>query len=277
MEKNYILITGATGAIGKATATALAKDGHPLILMGRDAGKLAAAKAEITKATGNDQIDTVVADLSEPDTIRHAAAEIKKSHTALHALINIVAVFSSKRKENSKGYEFMFATNHLGPFILTSELLDLLKAGKPARVITVSAPSTTKVNFEDIHGVQKFSAGFMGAFGASKMMNLLFTYALARRLEGTGVTTTVYHPGLVKSELTKEMPAFLNFIFKSMSAPPERAAGMLARLATDKAYEASNGKFFKFNGKELKSSKYSYDESVQERLWKMSEEMMGLR
>jgi NAD(P)-dependent dehydrogenase (short-subunit alcohol dehydrogenase family) len=111
----------------------------------------------------------------------------------------------------------------------------------------------------------------MGAFGASKMMNLMFNYALARRLDGTGVTSNVFHPGLVKSELTKDMPAFLNFIFKSMSKKPDKAAQMLSKLALDQKY--SNGSFYKFNGKEIKSNKYSYDQDLQEKLWKVSEEL----
>ena len=118
--------------------------------------------------------------------------QLKKDYSALNALINVAAIFKAKRFENSLGYEYMFATNHLGPFVLTLELMDLLKAGKPSRVVTVSAPSFTKINFDDLQWKKKFSAGFMGAFGASKMMNLMFMYALARRLEGTGVTTSIF-------------------------------------------------------------------------------------
>ena len=157
-----------------------------------------------------------VADLSEPQSILKATAEIKAKYTFLNTLINVAAIFRRDRLENSMGLEYMFATNHLGPFILTNELLELLKSSKPSRIVTVSAPSTTKIKFEDLQGKKKFSAGFMGAFGATKMMNLMFTYALAKRLEGTGVTANVFHPGLVKSNLTREMPALMNFIFKKI-------------------------------------------------------------
>ena len=271
--KKIILVTGATGAIGKATALELAKNNCSVILLGRNAEKLSKAKEEIVAATKNNEIGIAVADLGEPASIRKAVAEIKSRHASLSGLINTAAVYSKARKENSLGQEYMFATNHLGVFVLTNELLDLLKAGKPSRVVTVSAPSRTKVNFDDIHGKQKWDPGFMGAFGASKMMNLLFTYALARRLEGTGVSTSVFHPGLVKSELTKEMPAFMNFIFGMMSAPPEKAAKMLSKLATGSEYQNANGAFFKFNGKQLQSSAYSYDKDVQEKLWELSRQM----
>jgi NAD(P)-dependent dehydrogenase (short-subunit alcohol dehydrogenase family) len=271
--KRTVLITGPTGVIGKATAMELAKNNCHVILLGRNPDKLSEVKSEIIQETKNNDIETVVADLSEPKSIRQAVALIKNNHATLNALVNVAAIFKSRRLENSLGYELMFATNHLGPFILTKELLDLLKAGKPARVVTVSAPSTTKINFEDIGGSKKFSAGFLGAFGASKMMNIMFTYALARRLEGTGVTTSVFHPGLVKSDLTKEMPAFLYFIFKTISSAPGNAAKMLCNLTLDSKYENSNGKFLKYDGKEIKSNKYSYDKGLQEKLWSVSEQL----
>jgi NAD(P)-dependent dehydrogenase (short-subunit alcohol dehydrogenase family) len=209
--KKTVLVTGATGAIGKATAIELAKNNCAVILLGRNADKLSKVKSEIIQATNNNDIEAVIADLSEPKSIRKAVTEIKTKYNSLNALINVAAIFTKNRSENSQGLEYTFATNHLGPFILTNELLDLLKAGKPARVVTVSAPSITKINFDDINGKKKYSPGFMGAFGASKMMNIMFTYALARRLEGTGVTTSVFHPGLVKSELTKDMPKLLYY------------------------------------------------------------------
>jgi len=272
--KKIVLITGATGAIGKATAMELANQNCHLILLGRNSRKLSAVKNEIIHATTNNHIDMFVADLSEPQSILKATAEIKGKYTSLNALINVAAIFRRDRLENSMGLEYMFATNHLGPFILTNELLDLLKSSKPSRVITVSAPSTTKINFEDLQGKKKFSAGFMGAFGATKMMNLMFTYALAKRLEGTGVTANVFHPGLVKSHLTREMPAILNFIFKKISSEPDKAAKMLCKLAIDEEYENSNGRFLTLDGKELKPNAYSQNKDLQEKLWTLSEELM---
>jgi NAD(P)-dependent dehydrogenase (short-subunit alcohol dehydrogenase family) len=272
--KKIVLITGATGAIGRATAMELSKNNCQLILLGRNSEKLSVAKSEIIKATGNTDIDIYIAELSEPKSIHQAALEIKKKYNSLNGLINIAAIFKNTRLENSSGLEYMFATNHLGPFVLTMEFLDLLKAGKPSRVLTVSAPSTTKINFDDINGKKKFSAGFMGAFGASKMMNLMFTYALARRLEGTGVTASVFHPGLVKSNLTKEMPAFLYNIFQLISNKPDKAAKTLCSLTIDKNYENSNGNFLTLGGKEIKSNDYSKNKDLQEKLWTISEQLM---
>jgi len=272
MDKT-VLLTGATGAIGKATAIELSRKNNRLILLGRDMQKLEALKTELISQTGNNEIESIQADLSEFASIRQAVVKIKSKYNSINVLLNVAAIFKSSRILNSSGLEYMFATNHLGPFLLTNELINLLKAGKPARIITVSAPSITKINFEDLNGEKKFSAGFTGAFGASKMMNLMFTYALARRIEGSGVNATVFHPGLVKSELTREMPAFLNFIFKNMSSHPSKAGKMLAALALDSKYDNSNGLFIKVDGKEITSNKYSYDKDLQEKLWNMSEKL----
>lgn len=274
MVNKKVLITGVTGAIGKATALELAKNNCQLLLLGRNSAKLESVKTEIITATGNQNIDFWVADLSEPKEILRAARDIRGRNSFLNALINVAGTFKKNRLENSRGNEYMFSTNHLGPFILTLELIDLLKAGNPARIITVTAPSVTRINFDDLNGMKKFSA--MGAFGASKMMNLMFTYALARRLEGQGVTTSAFHPGLVKSDLTLEMPAILNYIFKRISSSPDKAAKMLCSLAIDDKYANSNGTFFKFDGKQKKSNKYSYVMDLQEKLWKISEQLSKL-
>jgi len=272
MEKKKVLITGITGSIGKATALEFAKNNCHLILLGRNREKVEAVKSEISKKAGNHDIDVVIADLSEPETIREAVIEINKKNKTLDALINIAALFHKDRIENSKGYELMIATNHLGPFVLTNEVLPLLEAGK-GRIITVTAPSTTKVNFDDLHGKNKFSAGFLGSFGASKMMNILFTYRLAKKLEGSGVIAMAFHPGLVKSRLTREMPLMLNSMIQLFSGKPDKAAHMLYKLAIDPVYKDANGKFYKFDGKEMKTSKYSYDNDVQEKLWSVSEQL----
>jgi NAD(P)-dependent dehydrogenase (short-subunit alcohol dehydrogenase family) len=272
MEQKTVVITGITGAIGKATAIEFAKNNCRLILMGRDAGKVSGVRNEIRELTGSDNLDIAIADLSETKSIRRAVQEIKGKYSKLDVLINVAGVYKNKRLENSAGLEYMFATNHLGPFVLTNELLDLLESGN-GRIINISAPSTTKINFDDLQGKSKFSPGFLGAFGASKMMNIMFTYALARRLKGTGASTIVFHPGLVKSGLTDEMPAFLNYMFKMISGKPDKAARMIRQLAFEKDFNSKNGKFFQFQGKELKSSKYSYDQEIQEKLWVLSEQL----
>jgi NAD(P)-dependent dehydrogenase (short-subunit alcohol dehydrogenase family) len=147
-----------------------------------------------------------------------------------------------------------------------------LKAAGNSRVITVTAPSTTKLNFGDLQGEKKFTA--LNAFGASKMANLLFTYTLARTSKENGITATAFFPGLVKSELTNEMPAFLRFFLKLISSSPDKASKAISKLALAPEYQNANGKFFDKNGKELKSDPYSYDVNMQDRLQTISETLI---
>jgi NAD(P)-dependent dehydrogenase (short-subunit alcohol dehydrogenase family) len=269
--KKTVLISGVTGAIGGATALEIANTGANVVLLARNKSKLEQLKKDIVQKSGNNDIDILVADLSEIASIKNATKEFKQKYGRLDALVNVAAIYSGKREMTKDNLESMFAVNHVAPFILANELIGLLKESK-GRVVTVSAPSTTKLNFEDLQSEQKFSA--LTAFGASKMMNLMFTYSLARRLEGTGVSATVLHPGVVKSNLTDEMPAILKFIFGLIAGKPDVAAKMLSALAVDAQYENTNGKFFKYNGKEMKSSTYSYDANLQEKLWTLTEKIV---
>jgi NAD(P)-dependent dehydrogenase (short-subunit alcohol dehydrogenase family) len=266
-----VLITGATGVIGKATAIEIAMTGATIIILSRNKSRLEEVKAEISQKSENDNIDILVADYSDISSVKNAVKEFRQKHDHLDALVNIAAVYRSERKITRDNLELMFETNHLAPFILTNELLDLLKRSRSGRIITVSAPSITKLNFNDLQGQGKFSS--LNSFGATKMMNLMFTYSLAQRLEGTEVTATALHPGLVKSELTKEMPSFLKYITGLLSGNPDKAAKMLSSLALDDRYSHSNGKFYKFNGKEIKSSSYSYNRELQDKLWVISEQL----
>jgi NAD(P)-dependent dehydrogenase (short-subunit alcohol dehydrogenase family) len=187
--------------------------------------------------------------------------------------VNIAAVYKGTRELTNDKLEVMFATNHLGPFILTNSLLKLLHAGENPRIINVSAPSTTKLKFDDLQGETKFSA--LNAFGASKMMNILFTYTLSRRPDYTGITASVFHPGLMNSGLIKEMPGFFKLLVKLLAHKPEKAAKMLYRLAIDSEYASTSGTFYKFNGDIIKSSDYSHDSDIQDKIWEISEQLAG--
>lgn len=266
-----ILITGVTGTIAGATAHIIARSGATVVLLARNRDKLEKMKTEISQKSDNNNIDIITADFSDIISLKNAVKEFKQKYNRLDVLVNVAAVYKSKREVTKDNLELMFTTNHLAPFILTNGLLDLLKTSKSARIITVTAPSTTKLNFDDLQGEKQFNA--LNSFGGSKMMNLMFTYSLASRIEGTGVTSIAFHPGLVKSDLTKEMPSILKFIFGLMAGKPDKAAEMLSRLAIDSKYSNSNGKFYKFNGKEVKSSSYSYDKELQEKLWTISEQL----
>jgi NAD(P)-dependent dehydrogenase (short-subunit alcohol dehydrogenase family) len=267
-----ILITGANGAVGSATSLEIAKSGATTILAGRNKQKLETLQKDIIQKSGNKNVDILLMDLSDSSSVMNAVNEFKTKYQKLDALINTAAIYKGKRETNKKGLELMFATNHMGVFTLTNGLLEVLKASGSARVITVAAPSSTKLNFDDLQGQNKFSA--FQAFGASKMANLLFTYQLAKKHNADGITAIALHPGLVKSDLVNEMPGLLKFFLGLISTSGEKAAKTLFKLALAPEYKNAGGKFFDFKEKELKSAPFSYDTNAQEKLWKLSESLM---
>jgi NAD(P)-dependent dehydrogenase (short-subunit alcohol dehydrogenase family) len=266
------VITGATGAIGKAAALELAKAGNKLIIVGRNKSRLDELISTIKSSTGNQHIESVIADFGDVASVRKAAAEIKAKNTQLNGLINIAAAYKAKRELTKDKFEHMFGINHLSVFVLTNELLSLINATPGARVLTVSAPSSTPLNFEDLQGEKKYNA--FNAFGASKMANHLFTYSLSRRMHGIGTAAMVFHPGLIKSELIREMPFFVRTLLNLISKKPGKPGHAIAQLMTGSHFNDVNGKFFDSNFKELKKPGYSGDEDIQEKLWKKSEELV---
>jgi NAD(P)-dependent dehydrogenase (short-subunit alcohol dehydrogenase family) len=267
------IVTGANVGLGKAAASGLARLGATVILACRDRARGAAAQDDIRSSTGNSAVDLMLVDLAAQRSIRDMVTAFRQRHTRLDVLINNAAIFTRRRTVTPDGLEAMFATNHLGPFLLTNLLLDVLKSGAPARVITVSAPSTTELDFADLQSERHFNA--FTAFGASKMGNLLFTYALARRLAGTGVTANVVHPGLMRSNLMRETPAVMRWPLRLISAPPEKAAQAPVYLASSPAVERITGTFFK-GERVIASNDYSRDQQVQDRLWDVSSRLAQL-
>jgi NAD(P)-dependent dehydrogenase (short-subunit alcohol dehydrogenase family) len=261
------LVTGSSSGLGKATASGLAKLGATVVLGCRDKGRGESTLAEIKAASGNEAAELLLVDLSVQQSVRTAAAEFKKRYNQLDVLINNAAVFTRSRIVAADGVETMFATNHLGPFLLTNLLLGSLRASPSARVLTITAPSTTALDFADLQGEKRFSA--FEAFGASKTCNLLFTYELARQLAGTSVSALAIHPGLVKSQLMREAIAPVRWITSLLSAQPEKAAEAIVYYASAAEVESQTGLFVK-NRHVIESSSYSKDLAVQKRLWEVS-------
>ncbi len=267
------MVTGGNGSLGRATAKGLAKMGATVVIVCRSRERGEEAKQEICETSGNRSVEVLVGDLSAQVSVRDMVKEFLSSHQHLHALVNNAAVFLNHRSLSADGLEAMFATNHLGPFLLTNLLVGVLKASAPSRVLTISAPSTTKLNFEDLQAEKHFGA--LGAFGASKACNLLFSYELARRLKGTGVTVNVIHPGLVRSNLMKEAPAPIRWISRLVSGSPEKAAETVVYYASSAEVEGVTGKFFK-GRKTIEPTPYTRDLDVQRRLWEISSELAKL-
>ncbi|MEO8610874.1 MAG: SDR family oxidoreductase [Chloroflexota bacterium] len=273
MQDKICLITGANGGLGKSIATAFAKKGATIYMLCRDRTRGLAAQSEVQTASGNPNVELLIADLGSQTSVREAVERFKEHHKQLDVLVNNAAVYKNTRVLTADGFETMFATNHLGHFLLTNLLLDSLKAAPSARVITVSAPTTTHLNFDDLNGEKKFSA--LNAFGASKMCNLLFAFDLARRLAGTKITSNAVHPGLVKSNLMGEAAFIIRFMTNLISKSPESAAQAFVYLADSADAAGINGQFFK-GTKPSPAPEYALNTETQQRLWDISSQLAGL-
>jgi len=281
MEGKVCLVTGANSGIGKETALGLAKMGATVVMVCRDKQRGEAARIEIRRESGNDSVDLMLADLSSQAQIRKLAKEFKDRYQRLDVLINNAGIGLAKRKENTDGIEMTFAVNHLACFLLTNLLLERLKASAPSRVVNVSSFAHSwinKINFEDLQGKQKFPP--MQIYAQSKLAILMFSYELARRLAGTGVTVNAVNPGMVKTNLGHEVTGPLitvrRLIFSNFLAiTPEEGAQTSIYLASSPEVEGVTGKYFS-KQRPKRSSKASYDRETWQRLWKVSEELTGL-
>jgi NAD(P)-dependent dehydrogenase (short-subunit alcohol dehydrogenase family) len=264
------MVTGVTSGLGKAIALALAKTGESVIMVARDADRGMQVKKEIAAATQNPNLDLQLCDLATLSSVRNLGTILTNRYDKIDVLINNASVYKKNRETTVDGFERMFATNHLGPFLLTYMLLDKLKASGSGRIINIAAPSTTQLNFDDLQSEKSFNP--FRAFGASKMANLLFTYELARRMEDYGVKVNAVHPGLVRSSLMKEAFAPLQLLLWLFSAPANRAAEDIVKLATSPEFENTNGKFLN-KGKEIQAAEYALNPAIQLKLWSASEEL----
>jgi len=270
------LVTGATRGVGRAIAHELATHGATVVLVARDRAVGESVAEEMRTATGNSEVSARQGDLGYQASIRRLVDEFKQEHRQLQVLVNCAGVFKRDRVLSPDGLELMFATNHLGYFLLTSLLLDRLKAGAPSTVLNVTAPSTTQPDFEDLQGERRFRA--LWAFGATKMENLLFTFALARRLEGTGVTAHAVHPGLARTELMRETPMpfrMFTSVLNRFAASPARAAEDVVGLLLGRTAKA-NGQFF-HRQESIRAPVYAQDQAAQEQLWQVSLQLCGLK
>lgn len=270
MNPNVYMVTGATAGLGRAIAHELAKTGDTVVMVVRDEERGAQVKREISTATHNSQIDLQLADIGNLSSVRNLVTILAQRYEKIDALINNASVYRKNRTLTVDGYETMFATNHLGPFLLTYLLLDRLKASGSAHILNITAPSTSQLNFEDLQGERNFNS--LNAFGASKMANLLFTFELARRLAGTGVKVNAIHPGLVRSQLMREAILPIRLLTSLFSAPASRAAQDIARIITASEYASLTGKFL-HKGKEMAAADYALDPANQARLWEISEQL----
>jgi NAD(P)-dependent dehydrogenase (short-subunit alcohol dehydrogenase family) len=276
MTGKICLITVANTGIGKTTAIGVAKTGAQVVLVCRDRARGEAAQAEVKGQSDNANVDLLLTDLSAMQAVRDLADTVNKRYARLEVLINNAGVFDRTRKVTADGYERTFAVNYLAPFLLTHLLLDKLKASEPARIINVSSAAHTsgRIKLDDLNRERDYSG--WQAYCQSKLALNLFTFELARRLEGGGVTANCVHPGTVATDLFRGVPPPIRGLIKLFMKSPVQGAETPIWLATSPEVENVNGEYFA-NRKPAQASAASHDREKAERLWAISEEMTGLK
>jgi retinol dehydrogenase-14 len=279
MGGKVVLITGGTSGIGRAAATALAARGAEVIVTGRSRERGEAAIEEIRRASGNEGVSLALADLTVQAEVRRLAEEFGRSHDRLDVLINNAGAVFSKREETVDGIERTLALNHLAPFLLTNLLLGLIKDSAPSRIITVSSEARRRaeIDFDDLQSERNYR-GFQ-VYGNSKLANILFTYELAERLRGTGVTANCVHPGPVSTNFGMNNGGLMVLLFRALKPfmrTPEQGADTLIYLASSPEVEGVSGRYFA-DRKVISSFEEPHDVSVQRRLWEESEELTNLK
>lgn len=273
MRGKTCLITGANRGIGLEIATGLARAGARVLAHARTPAKAERAIADIRTASGSDLVQGFHADFMDQAQVRRLAAEVKAATDRLDVLVNNAATYNKFREMTTDGHEGTFAVNHLAPFILTRDLLDLLEATAPSRVVNVSSEAHQRAsNVEDWESRQSYGA--YQAYARSKLANVMFSYDLAHRLEGTGVTVNACHPGLVdtgiiETALDHWYSRWLIPIARRVAIPVEDGAKTPLWLAMSDDVEGVTGKYFK-EQKATSSSLVSHDATIGARLWNIS-------
>ncbi len=279
MSGKVCLVTGATSGIGRVTARELAQMDATVVAVGRNRQKGEETVAEIKRRSANDKVEFMQADLSSQESIRDLARTFTDKYDQLQVLVNNAGGVFSKRETTVDGLEMTFALDHLAYFLLTTLLLPVLERSAPARIINVSsgAQGTGKIDFDDLQGAKRYSG--WRAYSQAKLANVLFTYELARRLQGTGVTANCLHPGFVATGFAQNNSGALQALIKAgqvFAISPEKGAETSVFLASSPLVEGVSGKYFA-NKKEKKSAKQSYDESAARRLWDVSAQLTGTK
>ncbi|RRO15740.1 SDR family oxidoreductase [Saccharopolyspora rhizosphaerae] len=277
-DQRVCIVTGANSGTGYVTALELARSGATVVMLCRNEYKGTAAREKIVAETGNQQVELIVADLAEMAEVRRAAREFAERHAKLDVLVNNAGGVTQTRRESSEGLEAMFAGNYLGHFLLTDLLLEQLKNAGHARVVNVSsmAHKGAKLDFDDLQGRSSWNA--MRGYAQSKLAQILFTYELAERLRGTGITVNAMHPGAVasgfKNGTSGLVKALVGGFYAVFGISPEKGADTILHLANAPEVAEVTGRYF-IKRRPVATSKASYDTEARERLWAVSEELVA--
>ena len=280
MTGKVVLITGATSGIGLAAARALASAGATIAMVGRSPGRAEDAHRDVVAAAANpERVALLTADLSSLADVRRLAADVQSGFEQLDVLFNNAGVDVGARALTVDGHELTFAVNYLAPFVLTTSLLPLLTSSAPARVLT-AASSGHRGGKLDIEHLERVDGRFSGqaAYNSSKLALVLFTYELARRLDGTRVTANCVDPGFVKgTALGRTLPKayqFIGMVLTPFMVSPERGAQTAVWAASSAELATTTGTYFK-RGKQVRSSEATYDVDLARRLWDATEALLA--
>ena len=279
MGGKTVLVTGGTSGIGKATAVAMAAMGADVVVTGRDPERGERAVEEIWAESTGASVELLIADLAVQAEVRRLAEEFRERHDRLDVLVNNAGLVQSERTETPDGIETTLAVNHLAPFLLTNLLLDLLKKSAPSRVVTVSSEAQRwgNIDFEDLQSRCNYKG--MPVYGMTKLANIMFTYELAERLKGTGVTATCVHPGAVNTRFGTSDRGPMTLLFR-LSKPfmrtPEQGADTLIYLASSREVEGISGKYYS-DRKWIEPQEVALAPDARRKLWEASEDLTGLK
>jgi len=279
MRGKTVLITGATSGIGLEAAVELARRGARIALVGRDPERTEAAEAAVMARSGSREVSHLLCDFSSQTAVRSLAREVLSRFDRLDVLVNNAGGVNKKRRLTVDGIETTFAVNHLGYFLLTNLLLDLLKRSAPARIVTVASIGHRRgtLDFDDL-GYERGYA-IMKAYTRSKLANVLFANELARRLAGTGVTSNSLHPGSVNTNIWSGAPLWakplIQILFRPFFISAQEGGATIVQLAADPALEGVTGKYFE-KGVAVEPAPLARDEALARRLWEVSARMVGL-
>jgi NAD(P)-dependent dehydrogenase (short-subunit alcohol dehydrogenase family) len=279
MKGKTVLVTGATSGIGEATAARLASMGARVVLVSRTAKRGEKARVRILRAHPDAALDLLVADLSTTAAVRALADQFKSKYTRLDVLVNNAGLITSRRRVTPDGIEMQLAVNHLAYFLLTGLLLDVLRASAPSRIVNVASSSQSSgvIDFDDLQ-MERHYRGWQ-AYANTKLMNVVFTYELARRLEGTGVTANCLHPGVIHTGLMRNFSFVLHLLWlllRRFFKQPDDGAETPVYLASSPEVEGVSGKYFRYC-RPFGTVQTSYDPAIQRRLWEESERLASFR
>jgi len=277
MKGKTVVVTGATTGIGKETAREIARMGARVVLAARNADKAKATIAEIADDTYNDQLEHLPCDFESQKSIREAAAEYRRRHPRLDVLVNNAGAVFTERALTVDGLERTFALNHLGYFLFTTLLLDLLEASAPARIVNVASAAHlgARIDLDDLQSEKALSG--LPIYGMTKLCNVLFTKELARRVDPKNVTVNCLHPGVISSGFGRDTGGLLRLgisIGKLFFTSPQKGARTSIKLATSRDVESVTGEYFDAKGRVARVSPIALDEDLARRLWEKSEELV---